>query len=115
MFIMGSWPVVIIRAEHPRYTVLYVDSINENGEVRSRVFCPYSCPLDEECPLWRKPICASKAVVYIVPEPEESIPEVFFSWEEARDFALEKARQIRESEEALYLREIHTPSLESPV
>jgi len=104
MFIMGSWPVVIIRTEYPRYTTLYVDSVNENGTAKNRVFCPYLCPLDYECPLWRKPICASKAVAFIVPEPEnESMPfEIFFNWEEARNFALEKARQIREREETLY-------------
>jgi hypothetical protein len=101
----GSWPVFIIRREYPRYMAVYVDSIREreNGMVRNRVFCPHLCPLDYQCPLWRKPICTLKAVAYVVPEEDKDMPfRIFFKWEAARDFALEKAKRIREREETLY-------------
>jgi hypothetical protein len=122
---MGSWPVYIIRKEYPRYMALYIDSVSEDGMIKNRVFCPHLCPLDYQCPLWRKPICASKAkaVAFVVPEPEdEDMPfRIFFEWEAARDYALSKAKRIREREETLYyyFEEKNVarakPSLEPPV
>jgi len=103
---MGSWPIYIIRKEYPRYMAVYVDSVREieDGMIKNRVFCPHLCPLDYQCPLWRKPICTIKAVAYIVPEPENKDKpfEIFFDWEAARNFALEKAKRLREREETYY-------------
>jgi hypothetical protein len=62
------------------------------------------CPLDHECNTWRKPLCALNAVVIIVPYPDdqEQPYRISFSWEAARDFALQLAREIRMREETLY-------------
>jgi hypothetical protein len=101
---MGTWAVYVIRREYPRYFVLHVDSLSEGEKVKNRVFCPHYCPLDYECPTWRKPICTLKAVAYIVPYPDDKdMPfRIFFKWEDARDFALKLAQEVRVRQEILY-------------
>ena len=103
MVCMGSWPVDIVRREYPYRVRLYVESVARlcEGEAEARVHCPHLCPLDYRCRMWRKPECALKAILFIVPYPDdEGVPyRIAFTWEEARDFALKLARKMREREE----------------
>lgn len=99
MVCMGSWSIDIIRTKYPRIVRLYVESVSQlcEGEAVARVHCPHLCPVDYACPLWRKPRCAESALVFIVPYPEdqEQPYRVAFTWEQARDFALKLARELR--------------------
>jgi hypothetical protein len=103
MTCVGSWPVDIVRREYPYRVRLYVESVARlcEGETEARVHCPHLCPLDYRCRLWRKPECALKAILFIVPYPDdEGVPyRIAFTWEEARDFALKLAREARVREE----------------
>ena len=103
---IGSWPVDIVRRKYPYRVRLYVESVSKlcEGESEVRVHCPHMCPLDYRCSVWRKPECALSAVLFIVPYPDDKdVPyRMSFKWEEARDFALKLAREIRMREETLY-------------